>query len=190
MTPSAPIPSTPTSKKRKRRGKREVERGASRAEPVPEIEYDETLLAVIGILDEVRCQSNVASWVKANGLWGPHIPRSLANPNIDAATQELSGNNREDITTLSDSGSMDSGRRGKGKKKRRDVVPTFLEAAPMEGSEDIGSPYAPTNETRNHSSTPEVPLWFENPLTVRHWVDRGRIALAAAGIPIEHGLKQ
>jgi len=188
--PSVPLPYTPSSKKRKRKGKREVERGASRTEPVPEITYDETLLAVIGVLDEVRHQSNVASWVKANGLWGPHPPRSLANPNIDAAAQGLSGNNREDITTLSDSGSMDSGRRGNGKKKRRDIVPTSLEAGPMEGSEDVDSPHAPTNETRNQSSTPEVPLWFENPPTVRHWVDRGRSALATAGIPIEHGLKQ
>ena len=188
--PSVPLPSIPTSKKRKRKGKREVEHGASRTEPVPEIEYDETLLAVIGILDEVRHQSNVASWVKANGLWGPHHPQSLTNPNTDAATQDLSGSNREDITTLSDSGSMDSGGRGKGKKKRRNIVPTFLEAGPMERTEDVGLPYAPTIENRNRSSTPEVPLWFENPPTMRHWVNRGRAALAVAGIPIEHGLKQ
>ena len=189
-TPSVPLPSTPTSKKRKRKGKREADRGASKAEPVPEIEYDETLLAVIGILDEVRHQSNVASWVKANGLWGPDPPQSLVNPNTDAVTLDPSGNNREDVTTPSDSGSMDSGRHGKGKKKRRDIVPTFLEAGPMEGSEDVGSPYAPTNEKRNRSSTPEVPLWFENPPTMQHWVDRGKTALAAAGIPIEHGLEQ
>lgn len=34
-------------------------------------EYDETLLAVIGVLDEVKEQSNVASWIRAGGLWGP-----------------------------------------------------------------------------------------------------------------------
>jgi len=182
--PSVPPPPIPTSKKRKRKGKREVERGASRAEPVPEIEYDETLLAVIGILDEVRHQSNVASWVKANGLWGPHPPRSLVNPNIDVTTHDLLGNNREGMTTLSDSGSMDSGRRGKGKKKRWDAAPM------MEGSDDVGPPYVPTTENRDRSSTPEMPLWFGNPSTMRHWVGRGRGALEAAGIPIEHGLKQ
>ena len=188
---SVPLPSSiPTSKKRKRKGKREVEHGASGEEPVSEIEYDETLLAVIGILDEVRHQSNVASWVKANGLWGPHPPRNLVNSSVDATTHGLLGDNREDITTLSDSGSMDSGRRGEGKKKRRDVVPNFLEVGVIEGSEDVGSPYAPTNENRNRSNTPEMPLWFENLPTMRYWVDRGRGALEAAGIPIEHGLKQ
>lgn len=33
--------------------------------------YDETLLAVIGILDEIKNQSNVAGWIRAGGLWGP-----------------------------------------------------------------------------------------------------------------------
>ncbi|KZT03035.1 uncharacterized protein LAESUDRAFT_381728 [Laetiporus sulphureus 93-53] len=37
----------------------------------PEVLYDETLLAVIGILDQVRRQSNVAAWLRAGGLWGP-----------------------------------------------------------------------------------------------------------------------
>jgi hypothetical protein len=32
---------------------------------------DSTLLAVIGILDEIKGQSNVAGWIGAGGLWGP-----------------------------------------------------------------------------------------------------------------------
>ncbi|KAF7968176.1 hypothetical protein HWV62_31684 [Athelia sp. TMB] len=34
--------------------------------------YDETLLAVIGVLDNIRGQSNVAGWIRAGGLWGPN----------------------------------------------------------------------------------------------------------------------
>jgi hypothetical protein len=40
-------------------------------EPVVGEGYDETLLAVIGVLDEIRQQSNVAGWIRAGGLWGP-----------------------------------------------------------------------------------------------------------------------
>jgi len=40
-------------------------------EPVAGGGYDETLLAIIGVLDEVKEQSNVAGWIRAGGLWGP-----------------------------------------------------------------------------------------------------------------------
>jgi hypothetical protein len=46
------------------------------ADPNPTIQdpdpagYDETLLAVIGVLDEIKGQSNVAGWIRAGGLWG------------------------------------------------------------------------------------------------------------------------
>jgi hypothetical protein len=182
--PSDPLPSTSASKKRKRKGKRETEDKAPTTEPVPEIEYDETLLAVIGILNEVKHQSNVASWVKANGLWGPYPPQSLVNPNIDPSTDDPSGS-REGIATLSDSGSVDSGRHGEGKKRRRDAVAAFFEASVTDGS-----PRAPTAEEQNPPDTPEAPLWFDNPSTMRHWVGRGRNALETLGIPLEHGLKQ
>jgi len=188
--PSDPPPSTSASKKRKRKEKREVERKASRAEPIPVTEYDETLLAIIGILDEVKHQSNVASWVKANGLWGPYRHRDPANFDVDTPTHENVRKSREDITTLSDSGSVDSGRRGEGKKKRRDAVTAFFEASVMEGPEDSGSPYAPAIEQPNQTNTSETPLWFDNPPTMRHWVDRGRNALETLGIPVGHGLKQ
>ena len=188
--PPSDTPSSPsTPKKRKRNGKREAERKASAAEPIPEIEYDETLLAIVGILDEVKHQSNVASWVKENGLWGPYPPQSLINPNIGASAHDLLDDNREESATLSDNGSVDSGRRGEGKKKRRDAVAASSGASVVERSEDGGLPYTPTNEKRDQPNAPETPLWFDNLSTMRHWVGRGREALETLGIPIEHGLK-
>ncbi|KAF9650397.1 hypothetical protein BDM02DRAFT_3061523, partial [Thelephora ganbajun] len=185
-----PLSNPPPSKKRKRRGKREAERKASRANPVPVIEYDETLLAIVGILDEVKHQSNIASWVKANGLWGPYPPQSLAIPSIDALTRGRFHASREDIVTLSDSGSVDSERRGEGKKKRRDAIAAFFEASVTEGPEDGAPPYALKNEKQDQTNSLEAQLWFDDPPTMRHWVDRGRNILEALGIPIEHGLKQ
>lgn len=186
---SVPLPSTPTSKKRKRRGKREAERKASTAEFVPEIEYDETLLAIVGILDEVKHQSNVASWVKANGLWGPYPPQNPVNSSFDAPTHDHLPSSREDTAALSDSGSADSGRRGERKKKRRDAVAAFFEAS-VGGPKDGALPYAPTSGKEDQTDTSEAPLWFDNPLTMQHWVDRGKSALKTLGIPIEHGLIQ
>jgi len=37
-------------------------------EPVVGGEYDETLLAIIGVLDEAKEQSNVAGWICAGGF--------------------------------------------------------------------------------------------------------------------------
>ncbi|KAI0338112.1 hypothetical protein BDW22DRAFT_1303235, partial [Trametopsis cervina] len=32
--------------------------------------FDETLVAVVGVLDEARKQQNIAAWIRAGGLWG------------------------------------------------------------------------------------------------------------------------
>lgn len=47
--PSSPSPTSPSARK-----------------------YDETLLAVIGILDTIKMEDNVAGWIRAGGLWGPY----------------------------------------------------------------------------------------------------------------------
>ena len=184
-SPSDPLSSTLSPKKRKRKGKQETEREASGADSTHLIEYDETLLAIVGILDEVKFQSNVASWVKANELWGPHPPH-----NPDPLTQKRFHKSNEDVATLSDSGSVGSGRLGEGKKKRRDGVANFPEATVIDEPEGVGSFHTPTNENQDQANVSEAPLWFANPPTVQHWVNRGRKALETLGIPIEHGLKQ
>lgn len=147
------------------------------------IEYDETLLAVVGILDEVKFQSNVASWIKASGLWGPYPTQDSADV-VHASMSKGS----EDVAASSDSGSVDSGRFGEGRKKRRDAAVVLDEAAFMDGFEHRGSLDVTTNEKHDRENSPETPLWFDNPPTMRHWVGRGRKVLAALGIPIEHGL--
>lgn len=189
VTEEKASPDLPTSKKRKRRGKQETQHKVPKTDPAHVIEYDETLLAIVGILDDVRFQSNVASWVKANGLWGPYPPQNSTGTNTDAFADENFHKSCEDVATSSDGGSMDSGRLGEGKKKRRDAADTSFEAAATDGPGD-GSLYAPKNEKENQTNASETLLWFDNPPTMRHWVDRGRKALETLGIPIEHGLKQ
>lgn len=175
-------PSTSASKKRKRKANGEIECKTSSVDSTHAIEYDETLLAVVGILDEVKLQSNVASWVKTNGLWGPYPPQDSVD--ADVLTHD---HFRKDSEISSDSGSADSGRLGEGKKKHRVA---FVDATVEDRCENRGSVYAPTNEKPNQQNVSETPSWFDDPRTMQHWVDRGRKALTALGISIEHGLKQ
>ena len=183
-SPDPPFPTSP-SNKRKRKVKQDTERETSGADPTHVIEYDETLLAIVGILDEVKFQSNVASWVKANGLWGPHPPHNTSATNTDALTHKQVRKSSEDVAT-----SSDSGRPGDGKKKRRDAVASFFEAAVTDEPDDVGSLGAQMNENQDQENVSEAPQWFDSPPTVRHWVNRGRKALETLGIPIEHGLRQ
>ena len=187
---SEPPAFTSATKKRKRKGAREAEPMPSRAGPILEVKYDETLLAIVGILDEVKRQSNVASWVKANGLWGPYLLHGMVNANISELRHDDFRDGREDAAASSDSGSADSGRRGERKKKRRDVVLDVVEASLADKPGDSGSLCASPDEKRGQTNVSETPIWFDNPPTMRYWVDRGRNALKALEIPIEHGLKQ
>jgi hypothetical protein len=41
--------------------------------------YDETLLAVIGVLDHIRQESNVAGWIRSRGLWAG-LERDVVRP--------------------------------------------------------------------------------------------------------------
>ncbi|CDO68507.1 hypothetical protein BN946_scf184998.g4 [Trametes cinnabarina] len=75
---SAQPPEAETSKKRKRKQEKLQKRAALLeqlgAGGKPDVSYDETLLAVVGVLDEIKSQSNVAAWVRSGGLWGPFGP--------------------------------------------------------------------------------------------------------------------
>lgn len=65
-----------------RKEKKERKKAAKAAEIMkdsPSIKYDETLLAIVGILDTMRVQTNVAAWIRAGGLWETKRP-PLAQP--------------------------------------------------------------------------------------------------------------
>lgn len=49
--------------------------------------YDETLLAIIGVLDHVQGESNVSGWIRAGGLWGTNSVESSSH-----TKPKLSGN--------------------------------------------------------------------------------------------------
>lgn len=59
------------------------------------LKCDETLLAIIGILDALKLESNVASWIRAGGLWAGY---STAEPLSDASSDMEMGSDAEHRT--------------------------------------------------------------------------------------------
>lgn len=148
----------------------------------PHKQFDPTLLAVIGILDTIKLQSNVAGWIRDGGLWGPGgAPSSRSTPPVD-----------ED----------DSGRKDQPKRRKledtvadedvRADAPVEPEATVNTGN-DQGAPASPVAEPLSSSSpksenvveksiSPEPapapnPMWFENEATMAYWVEQGEKAV-------------
>ncbi|KAI6111804.1 hypothetical protein EDD16DRAFT_1485281 [Pisolithus croceorrhizus] len=172
--------------RRRRPGDKQVTwSDAAQADTEP---LDPTLLAVVGILDEIKRQSNVAGWIRAGGLWGKgNNSHAAASP---SATSPLPSNQSKSPHEQP----VESAKR-RGKRRRSEVVTTAdLGQTPAAVDEDdaagndayttSGLATAATSEMKLESSS----LWFEDPPTVAYWVARGRRALDELGIASEHGV--
>lgn len=159
------LDASPPAKKRKRKSKKTQPEVNSEGLLV---KYDETLLAIIGILDEMRIQSNVSAWVKNGGLWGPFLPEATI---IAPAAGEES------------EGSTDGGGGKEEKRQKRETV------AVIEPEQGTGNDAAAT-PTEQPQTEPTAPMWFDNPSTMDHWILRGRNALETLGIPLVHGVER
>ncbi|TCD71081.1 hypothetical protein EIP91_000173 [Steccherinum ochraceum] len=152
--------------------------------------YDQTLLAVVGILDEVKVQGNVAAWIRTGGLWG-HPQEAVLTNQDTPASQEVSNTNT--------SGTEDSERDTKRTKGADESLslraePTGNDAISTTAGLPASSDPAATvdGEATSHSvdAPASTPMWFEDPATVRYWVSRGRKVLEEMGIPILHGIER
>ena len=129
--------------------------------------FDCTLLAVVGVLDAVKQESNVAAWVRQGGLWGSEmartkelVPRSeetLENAEDIPSAESLSTTGRE-LSTETEN------RESHLKKLRRGSVGNREE---LTGDELM---------RRGH--------WFDDQLTMAYWVTRGVKALGELDIEI------
>ena len=144
----------------------------------PKMKYDETLLAVIGVLDHLKHESSVAGWMRHGGLL-----------NVEAA---------EDAFRLSKNSD------GPPRKRRR----LSSSPAKPSSQSDIHSPSPPASPSHRveerdeqaHTGVPLMPsdtskdtppppsLWFERPAVMSYWADRGRLALEELDIPVESGV--
>ena len=194
-----------TSKKRKRKEKK-LQKRAARLEELsaggkPVVSYDETLLAVVGVLSEIRHQANVASWIRTGGLWGARGPSSTTpprEPRADASSldpapptatdaEDDAGHQSEgsDLSVKDDAGAgVDHSPKGK-KRQRRRGPSAEAEAT---GNDEETVP-ATTDKAEDGAEDAAQKMWFEDGEVLAYWTGRGREALDALGIPAEHGLE-
>ncbi|KIJ05167.1 hypothetical protein PAXINDRAFT_159137 [Paxillus involutus ATCC 200175] len=149
--------------------------------------FDVTLLAVIGILDAVKQQSNVAGWVRGGGLWVTQEKSAEVDTAVDV--EELSAGSTSPTSSSND----------RQVKKRKRTKPKKMAAQGETGVSD-NTDTTTIVRTGNDASTTSDPavapgqahleatMWFNGPSTLAHWVARGRKALNELGIDVSHGV--
>ncbi|KAG1824528.1 uncharacterized protein BJ212DRAFT_1475833 [Suillus subaureus] len=161
--------------------------------------YDPTILAVIGILDEIKKQSSVAGWIQSGGLWdivpAPEAEReSIVAPSATDASiiedLQLTADSREAqplaVKELRASQRLATKQRKRAKQAASSPAQTVLTA------------HKEVTQTENDESTTAddlpgagvggVGMWFSDELTLSYWVWRGRRALDNLGIEADHGV--
>ncbi|RPD60739.1 hypothetical protein L227DRAFT_585891 [Lentinus tigrinus ALCF2SS1-6] len=198
------------SKKRKRKEKKLQKRVALLEQfgdsGKPEVAYDETLLAVMGVLDEIKTQENVAAWIRSGGLWGPHGPPASRSSKLtvvgdgdhsNVATADVDERSTlqtddSDLSVENNAISTSDGKTRKRKKRQRIRGPSAdaEEVAVVGNDEDTAVPVSSLLEQGSvvEPTADEQKMWFEDPEVLSYWVTRGRWALEELGIPVEHGI--
>lgn len=184
-----PSPDEMGNKKRKRKDKK-TKKAAAMAATLAESGarnddlYDQILLAVVGVLDEVKSQGNVAAWIRAGGLWGlpraatPTDPDDPASQDISATVAPGTGDGERDCKRTKAADELSS-------------LPTGNDALSTAAVLPARSDLPVSDSTSRSVDTPaSSPMWFEDPTTVRYWVDRGKRVLEEMGIPILHGIER
>lgn len=210
------------SKKRKRKDKKLKKRAAlleTQKAMIPAGPYDETLLAVVGVLNAIKHQSNVAAWIRAGGLWGPvgvsgdaptrkaDIPSAApsSHPIEDKQRVEASLNSSYGRSSLYDDPqySADTQMPGAKKHKRKhlrdvtdandshDKAGNDAVVVAAVASQSSPHPIEPTADVLVDTEiSPSPTMWFEHPATISFWSNRGREALQELRIPVEHGIER
>ncbi len=203
-------------KKRKRKGKKLQKRAALFEQlgegSMPGVSYDKTLLAVVGVLDEIKAQANVAAWIRSGGLWGPHGPPATRSPELQIVAKESAPPSGDPVATVEEedgaqsedstlsvgkghpAGNPESDNARKRPRKRRRIS-TDEDVAMVGNDDDTTVPVSslPDGQGVAESKSDEEQMqkmWFEDPEVIAYWIARGWSALDELGIPVEHGLER
>lgn len=129
--------------------------------------YDITLLAVIGILEEMKEQRSVVAWVRNEGLWG-----GAKAPNEKKETKAVTPadvNNESDESKVA-TGSADGSTNDQNDPKQISIAV---------GNGGASGTLSPTK------------AWFQDAENLRYWAVRGRAVCTRLGIdPDEHGVER
>ena len=156
-------------RKREKTEKKRAEKKSWRAREQARVaggggEYDEMLLAVVGILEEVKVQGNVSGWMRRGGLMlGQEQVEGEGDDNSSAKKRRVSLDGDESGTTE--------------------------ESRPLLEDDVTGiTPSAVTGIPMNKSDAEETSIWFEDQELVEWWADKGRVALDGLGIEVVSGV--
>ncbi len=195
-------------KKRKRKEKKEKNREARRLQVQMDAQgaYNDTLLAVIGILEEIKMQKNVAAWIREGGLWGPDgIPAdaTLSAPPLPTPSSTAPSPDDEDVAQHdADVANGEAGDDHQPKRRKRPstkmaaVPDSDAEGLPHLAGNDSASVVSQTAELAPKSAVvanlepPSPPMWFDHPSAVEYWASRGRKILEELNIPLLHGIER
>lgn len=141
---------------------------------------------MVGVLDAVKSESNVASWVRSGGLLGGKElpPPQPQEEEADEAT----------APAIEESAPPSSYQLEPGPKPSSEVVPPVIEGSqePIVNGEDhvtsAGAHLTPPTPQADAPLLVELEPWAEDEGNVRHWVDRGVVALKELGIAVVPGV--
>jgi hypothetical protein len=163
----------------------------------PEMRYDETLLAVVGVLDHVKHEGNVAGWLRSGGLL--HTARAHP-PHADGPAQEPATSRKHGAPSRSPSPALGASPAKKARladaaeeEPPSSSPPTSqMTEASMDEQASTGVPLSSPVPARQGAgaavTAPSTGLWYEDPAVLRFWADRGRDALKELGIAVESGM--
>ncbi|KAI0822127.1 hypothetical protein BC628DRAFT_1391072 [Trametes gibbosa] len=210
-----------TPKKLKRKAKKLQKRAALlehlEETDKPNVTYDETLLAVIGVLDEIKSQANVAAWIRSGGLWGPSSPPAAKATPGERADTHVAGTVASGVAAMdetawrSDTSDLSVGNArslpplvqphaGDEKPRKRKKRQRMRESISDGLGADVGndavtvtpatsSPQQDQGDEKMTEDGSQV-MWFEKQQVLDHWAMRGRKALEELEITVEHGIER
>ncbi|KAG2155212.1 uncharacterized protein EDB93DRAFT_1326610 [Suillus bovinus] len=171
----------------------------SSAEP-----YDPTILAVIGVLDEIKKQSSVAGWIQAGGLQntvpvpgdeGEYIvtpPASDTNIVEDLTdSQEMQPLTKKELRAAKKLAAKQQKRAEQAALSAGQTVLISDKEVMQTGDDesiiaDISVESIPA--AAPSASVESLGMWFSDEPTMSYWVWRGRQALDSLGIEADHGV--
>lgn len=165
----------------------------SSAEP-----YDPTILAVIGVLDEIKKQSSVAGWIQGGGLWDI-VPVAEAEREFIVTASATDASIVEDLQLSTDPQEAQQLRAAQSlaiKQRNRAEQTASSPAQPVLTDDKEVIQTGNDESTTADISVEHLPgagveragMWFSDELTLSYWVWRGRQALDSLGIEADHGV--
>lgn len=150
------------------------------------LKFDETLLAVVGVLDHIKTQSNVAAWLKGGGLLRTALLDNgdvSANSRSESPVSESPPKKRRIGSHSSPSTPPASS------PQPSDLLGFEQPEVVQDAEQSTGVPlHTSLTPKDDQQVTPSHNLWFEQPEVLVYWADRGRLALEQLEIPVHHGI--